>query len=174
MATCKKCGVEIPEGATVCPACGEPVGNAAANFAQNVMNTADSTAEFDPTDIENNKILSLFAYLGILFLIPLLAAPNSKYARFHTNQGLVLFIFDIVVGVVLGILSAIIGGIIGAAAAADPFGALGALGVFSTIMGIIIGLVYLCILVIVIIGIVNAVTGKAKELPIIGKIKILK
>jgi hypothetical protein len=38
----------------------------------------------------------------------------------------------------------------------------------------IIGLVSLVFLVLLIIGIMNAANGRAKELPIIGKFKILK
>ncbi len=157
MAFCNKCGAQLPDGANACPACGAPVEKSAsaADMAQNIMNTTDATAEFDPSDIENNKILSLFAYLGILFLIPLLAAPNSKYARFHTNQGLVLFLADIILSVLMSIfmLIPVVGWVL--------------VGIVGGILGIIF-------LVLMILGIVNAVTGKAKELPVIGKIKILK
>ena len=98
---CEKCGKELPEGAKFCEGCGAPVGGTQAKEApknsfeetvKNLGNTADVTGDFDAADIAKNKVLSLFAYIGILFLIPLLAAPNSKFARFHTNQGLVLFV----------------------------------------------------------------------------------
>lgn len=123
------------------------------------MENNDFSAQFDPNDIEQNKVLSLFAYLEILFLIPLLAAPNSPYARFHTNQGLVLLLASIICGVVVGIIDTIlffvpvVGWIIGS---------------------LLIGIFSLVIFIFIILGIVNAVTGKAKELPLIGKIRILK
>lgn len=120
----------------------------AKNFVNNVV---DETAQMDPQDIENNKVISLFSYIGILFLIPLLAAKDSRYARFHANQGIILFIFAIIVNIVIAILGLI------------------------PVVGLIIGWVLsIAELVLLIIGIVNAVTGKAKELPLIGKIKILK
>ncbi len=105
----------------------------------------------DSNDIQQNKIMAVLAYFGPLFLIPLLAAPNSPYARFHANQGLVLFILDAICGVVAGIISRIpiVGGIIG-------------------------GVLGLIIFILAIIGIVNAASGKAQELPIIGGIKIIK
>src|SRR3954470_1008619 len=53
----------------------------------------------DTSDIEQNKVYAILAYLGPLFLVPLLAAPNSKFARYHANQGLVLFLAT-VIGVV--------------------------------------------------------------------------
>ena len=43
-----------------------------------------------------------------------------------------------------------------------------------TIFSVITWAVGILIIVLAIIGIINAVQGKAKELPIIGKIKILK
>ena len=148
MALCKKCGAEVPEGANVCPACGEPasVSAQAQNIAQDFTNTADFTAECDPSDIEQNKVMGVLAYIGILFLIPLLAAPNSKFARFHANQGLVLFLANIALGVVFGIL-------------------------INSILGLALSAICL---VFMILGIVNAATGKAKELPLIGKIHIIK
>ena len=156
MANCPKCGVEVEENAKFCNACGEKLGadatasDAINNIADNIANlnnTADTTAQFDAKDIADNKIIALFSYLGILFLIPLLACPNSKYARFHANQGLVLFLTNIILGIiaVIPILGWIVGGI-------------GSVVTF----------------ILAILGIVNAVTGKAKELPIIGNVTILK
>lgn len=157
MAKCPKCGVELDDNAKFCNACGEKLTtetatasdavNDAVEKIKDLNNTADTTADFDAKDIEDNKILSLFSYLGILFLIPLLAAPNSKFARFHTNQGLVLFIANIIVSVIAVI--PLLGWIVGGIASIVTF-------------------------VLMILGIVNAVTGKAKDLPIIGKIRILK
>lgn len=121
--------------------------------------TQDTTSEFDPADIEANKILSLFSYIGFLFIIPLICASNSKFAKFHANQGLVLFLFEIVLGVVTSVIAFILGII--------PF-----IGAFiSWIIGTVVGLVTL---VLAILGIVNAVCGKAKKLPIIGGITIIK
>lgn len=154
MAFCRNCGTELPEEGAFCPNCGAAVqqqnearGNSFSDTINDLNNTPDTTAEFDPADIEANKILSLFSYLGILFLIPLLAAKDSKYARFHANQGIVLFIFSIAVNLFRYI--PYIGGILG-------------------------GIGSLLTFVLAIIGIVNAVNGKAKELPVIGKIKLLK
>ncbi len=161
MALCKKCGAEVPEGANVCPACGEPasVSAQAQNIAQDFTNTADFTAECDPSDIEQNKVMGVLAYIGILFLIPLLAAPNSKFARFHANQGLVLFLANIALGIVFGILMVIFAFI--------PIVGL----IINSILGLAISAICL---VFMILGIVNAATGKAKELPLIGKIHIIK
>lgn len=182
MSVCPKCGVEVAENEKFCSACGaeiQPAESAAepaaapaeenkfsAETLKELNNTKDTTAEFDAADIENNKILSLFAYLGLLFLVPLLACPNSKFARFHTNQGIILFIVNMAASVIVGILT----GIATAIGMAVP-----ALGViFGLLVGLLGTAVSIVALVLVILGIVNAVQGKAKELPIIGKYRILK
>jgi uncharacterized membrane protein len=41
------------------------------------------------------RLLSGLSYAGILFVIPLLAARDSKFAQFHVRQGIVLFIADV-------------------------------------------------------------------------------
>ena len=149
MAFCNKCGNQLPDGANNCPNCGAPVGGTQQNaqaFVNNMMNTEDSTAQFDPQDITANKGMSVLAYIGILFLIPLLACPNSRFARFHTNQGLVLFLLGLAASVVTGIITII------------PF----------------VGWVSIFELVLMIMGIVNAAQGQAKQLPVIGKITLLK
>ncbi len=154
MAFCPKCGVEVAEDAKFCNACGASLEAAKAGETKSAVdsvkelnNTKDTTAEFDPADIENNKVLCLFSYIGILFLIPLLACQDSKFARYHVNQGIILFLANLILSAVaiIPILGWIAGGI-----------------------GSIIAFVLM------IIGIINAVQGRAKELPIIGKYRLLK
>ena len=53
----------------------------------------------DAEDIEKNKFYAILAYIGILFIVPLLAAPNSKFARYHANQGLVFFLATVILSV---------------------------------------------------------------------------
>lgn len=156
MAFCPKCGVEVAEDAKFCNACGASLqaeaaktedAKSAVDSVKELNNTKDTTSEFDPADIEKNKVLCLFSYLGILFLIPLLACQDSKFARYHVNQGIILFLANLILGAVavIPILGWIVGGV-----------------------GSIIAFVLM------IIGIVNAVQGRAKELPIIGKYRLLK
>lgn len=134
------------------------------NKLSGLNNTADTTADYDPKDIEQNKTLSLFAYLGILIVIPLFGTKESKFARYHCNQGLILLISIISWGIVHNMLMAI-------------FRVLllnGALWRIYSLLGSILSLVYILFTVLAILGIVNALNGKAKELPIIGKFKLLK
>ena len=110
-------------------------------------------------DAEDNKIMGVLAYLGILVLVPILAAKESPFARFHANQGLILLIVALILSVAIGILSTI-------------------LAFISLSLAILTGVLSFAVsigcLVYMIIGIMNAVKGEMKELPIIGKYTILK
>ena len=168
MSFCKQCGMELKEGVRFCPGCGAPVEEPAQTAQQSnaskensftaAFNTGDTTAQYDPADVEKNKAMGVLAYLSWLVLIPIFAAKDSKFARFHANQGLVLLIASAIFGVVRWILSEILFAISWRL-------------YFVTIIISLLGLVFLAL---AIIGIVNAATGKAKELPVIGKIRILK
>ena len=121
-------------------------------------NTADTTNEFDPQDIEKNKFMAILAYFGILVIIPILAAKESKFARFHSNQGLILCIAAILYSVAYSILSSVI------------------LSISWHLYWLvsIIGLLGFAFLIWFVIGIINAAQGTAKELPLIGHYKLLK
>lgn len=113
---------------------------------------------FDRADVEKNKLMAVLSYLGILVVIPIIVAPDSKFVRYHANQGLLLLITWAVYGVATKILTLVVGWI--------PI-----IGLIASALFSLIGLV---IFILAILGIVNAVQGNAKELPIIGSYRILK
>lgn len=45
---------------------------------------------FDPKDVADNKLIATLSYIGILFLVPLLAKKESPFCQYHAKQGLVL------------------------------------------------------------------------------------
>ncbi len=170
MAFCTHCGTPLEEGAAFCPHCGaKTVPSQQANTNTAYTNPAPNTAPpsyaantsgpIDPRDIADNKGMAFLAYLGVLFFIPLVARPESKYCRFHANQGLVLLLLDIAIYIVAAILSSLF-------------------LMISWRMYWLSSLLYLAasgiVLTFSIMGIVNAATGKAKRLPIIGNINIIK
>lgn len=169
MAYCKKCGMKMVGSAKVCPACGSadgtvperPAGGWRADHAeklQGLFKTEDDTGQFDHTDIEENKTAAGLSYLGLLVLVPLYAAKGSAFARYHAGQGLVLFLASAAYSIASGFLSAVILTISWRL-------------YFILRLVRIMGLVFP---VLAVIGIINAVSGKAKELPVIGRIRILK
>ena len=170
MAFCGKCGTEYEEGAKFCPSCGasteiieEPAPiieeqpmeqtrpeNFADKFA--AMNeTPDITDSYTAEDIGANKVMGILAYCGPLVLVSILAAKESPFAKFHSNQGLVLMILHIIIIIACTVLAVI------------------------PIIGWIIGLILpLVSFVLSVLGIINVINGRAKELPLVGKFRILK
>lgn len=178
MAFCINCGQKLEEDAKFCPGCGKAVSPAAGEPQSNANpyhqksveenlrdgfqqwnNTSDFTKECDAFDIKNNKAAAICSYLGILVLVPILSAKNSKFARFHANQGLVLLLFSIAYNIVTGVIKNVL-----------------RWSIFPlySIAKALFPLISLVFVVLMIIGIINAANGKAKELPIIGKITLLK
>lgn len=174
MALCEKCGKTIEEGLKLCPECQAadeantaqpqqpPASSEEKDFAAKVAalnDTADTTSEFDAADIGQNKVMAILAYIGLLVLVPIFAAKDSKFARFHANQGLVLLIAGAACGIAIGIIHAIIVAIFWQ---------------LFFITSLIAFVVSAAFTILAVLGIVNSANGKAKELPIIGKFKILK
>lgn len=120
--------------------------------------TPDTTAAFSPADIEQNKVMALLSYLSILVLIPLLAAKESPFARYHANQGLLLCIASLIYGAAYTVLSTLL------------------LAISWRLYFVVslLGLAGVVFLILAILGILNALNGRAKELPLIGRYRILR
>lgn len=96
---------------------------------------------------ETNKWINALAY--IVFFIPLLADGENEVYKFHMNQGLNLFI--------LGVLVSMIGS-------------------FVPVIGwfLILPIGGLLCFALFIMGVLNSINGKQKELPLIGKFRLIK
>ncbi len=97
---------------------------------------------FDKKDIEDNKLIAASAY--IIFFIPLLAAKDSKFAKEHAKQGLVLLILSVII-MIVGSVVPIIGWFI--------------IGPLGSIL----------VLVIALIAIIKTLQGEFWEIPMVGK-----
>lgn len=115
------------------------------------MNMEESQQPTKPTppegstgdgEVEEGKAWAAIGYLGILFLVPLLAKKDNAFALYHAKQGMVLFIAYIIVSFL----------------AAIPF--------VGWVVGVVI---YLLLFILFIIGLMNALSGKKKPLPVIGQ-----
>lgn len=141
--------------------------NSAVDKTKNFFfNTTDESTLHDQEDVAQNKVLALVSYLHYFFFIPMIIKPQSRYLRFHGNQGLTLFICSIALAIVHVILCAVFR----LFAFAGPAGAVASIFLICLFSVIIYG----SILLWTILGIYNAVTGKAKELPLIGRFRLLK
>ncbi|MGF0034642.1 zinc-ribbon domain-containing protein, partial [Bariatricus sp. SGI.154] len=164
MAYCVKCGAKVDDGVKFCTQCGAEIPNQQYEYGpQNSYHPqpyVDAEECFDPDEVSKNKAMGVLSYLGILVLIPILAGDKkSQYVKFHANQGLVLFIVSAVVDLldgdwVWGLHSWI------------NFGG----SMFSWVFDI---LSFVCFILMV-MGIVSACKGEKKELPMIGKIRLLR
>ncbi|MDR2442079.1 MAG: DUF4870 domain-containing protein [Deltaproteobacteria bacterium] len=113
-----------------------------------------ATKAFDQNDIDDNKVIAALSYLGLLFLVPLLARPNSKFCRAHVNQGIVFFIVFAVTSIVLMILSLI--------------------PLLGFIFWIVMFLFCLVSAIIAIVQIIFCLKGEYKKIPILGNLNIIK
>lgn len=106
MKICPKCQSQIEDEAVFCTSCGSrveaPTSQADAGFqAQQAyippFDQYDHTAEFDPKDISDNKVISMLVYLTgwIGIVVALLASNNSPYAAFHVRQALKFTVIEI-------------------------------------------------------------------------------
>lgn len=106
---------------------------------QNNQNQAPAPQSSAP---QKNTGMALISYLGPLVIVSYLVAKNDPFVKFHAKQGFVLLVIEV---------------------------ALWILGFILWILWPILWLVDIILLVLIIIGIVNAVKGEEKELPIVGK-----
>ena len=168
MKFCGNCGNKVEDNAKFCNSCGEVMdadskAGDTATVEKNTVEVKKGSAD-DKKDAEDNKVMGILAY--ILFLIPLFAGPkDSKFVKYHTNQGCLLFIVIIAWVIIERILSSLF---------TTLFFRLPYLwGIMSIILWIL-SLVNFVFLAFAIIGIMNVVNGVKKPLPIIGGIQILK
>lgn len=87
--------------------------------------------------------LAFLSYIGILCLVPLLVEKKDEFVKFHTRQGLALFICEVATLLVAWI--PIFGWIV---------------GFFAWILWIVLS----------VMGIINVFAGKKTPLPIVGQL----
>lgn len=165
MSFCSNCGAKIADASKFCPSCGNATESTVAvqpdaqqATATPPIPTPAASGGFETKDIEQHKLMAILSYLGILVLIPIFGAKESPYARYHANQGLILCIAAILYSIAYSVLSGVI------------------LAISWRLYWVVslLGFVGLIFAVLCVIGIINAANGHAKELPVIGKFKILK
>ncbi len=106
---------------------------------------------FDQSDVDQNRTIVMLTCIieiivPFIFFLPLVACKESEYGKFYANQCFLLFICDVVAGVLTRI----------------PI---------ISYLGWVIGVV---MLVVGIINAINAYNGVRKGIPLIGTIEIFK
>lgn len=162
MGVCKKCGAKILPGIHTCPSCGSAVPDENSAWRGKTVPIgkwgADRTAQFDSADIEENKMAAAFSYFGVLVIVPLFMAKGSKYARWHAGQGLALLAASIAYSIAYSVLAGLL---------------LSVAWEFYYVLRIA-RLAWPAFPLLSVLGAANAINGKAAELPVIGRIRLLK
>lgn len=91
------------------------------------------------------KAIAVFAY--ILFFLPLIFARQSRFAMYHCNQALILFLTFIACNTMLGMI--------------------------SFIAWFLLPIVNLGCVFLMIVGMLNAAGGLMRPLPVIGKLSLI-
>jgi len=108
--------------------------------------------EYAPTQEE--KTMGLLAYIGPLFLIPLLGKKDSQFAQFHAKQGLVLFGLDVILWLIGWIITAIF------------FSSIWSILYFGWLTSLITFAIWIVIAIFSIMGVYQAAVGKWWKLPL--------
>lgn len=92
--------------------------------------------------ISEDRAYAALSYLWVLSLVPLFFKRQSAYVQFHAKQGFLLFVAEVVIGVVAVI----------------------------PVLGWIIGFLgWLAAVVLSVLGIIAALTGKEWVMPVLGE-----
>lgn len=116
------------------------------------------SVECNKKNVVNSRITAALAYLGILAVVLFFVEKKSSFVRYHVGQGMNLFVLEIVYGIIYQFLAAAV------------------LMISWRLYFLVklIGAVALVFPALAVIGIINAVNGQEKELPVIGKIRLVK
>lgn len=141
---------------------------------EKLMDTVDETNSFDKKDISSNKGMALLSYLGPLCLIPFLLEKKSKFSEYHAKQGVNLFVIEIFFCLISYFLTSLIKipnvcTLIGNTTITYDCGS-----VTPWFISLPLSFCKLFFSLISLVGIIYVFQGKAKELPLFGKIKIIK
>ena len=122
------------------------------------MNLTPTTPEKE--DLKGKKFTACFAYLFWFTVIPMIYSSESKFIKYHANQGLVLAIAETIFLVVTVLAGKILW----------SFSRSTSLLVETTMFLVFVGVFGMLSL----IGIFNVIRGKEKPVPTFGHIKLLK
>ncbi len=152
MKNCHHCGAQMPDESKFCPVCGVSAGAQGSNPNSQYASSYDHTAEFDPKDISENKVLAMLCYLmGVIgIILALLGSHESRYAGFHVRQALKFVVVEALL-VIIAIIFA-----------------------FTLLVPILCGIFALILVVVKIICFFSICSGKATEPPIIRSFGFLK
>ncbi len=126
------------------------------------LNGKDHTRRFHPDDRRCCRVECVCACTGILFFLPLVSVPDSRFGRYWANQGLIMLFCELI----LLLVGFLFGWLLGLLALIPFIGIL--FNVIKVVLFIALGLVAL--FAIVLEG-SYAARGRAIDMPFVGWIR---
>ncbi len=99
---------------------------------------------------QEGKQIAWLSYLGILVIVPILVDPHNEYIKFHVRQGIAILLLElgwIILDLILEFIP-----------------------IIKYLAGILNFFIWLGFLAISIVGLINALQGEWKKLPVIGEV----
>ena len=193
MKKCPSCNKDVESKAKFCSFCGEKltkskkakesepqkekgkdsseIFNKISDNIEKILETEDTSKDYKKEDIESYKGLAILSYLGPLALVPYLKGKDYKYSYYHAVQGMNLLLVWVAYTILAILFYQIkvtkscdyIWGRIGNCITTTPWW-----------IKLPFGIIGFALFALNIIGIVYALLGKAKKLPLVDKINIIK
>lgn len=130
-----------------------------------LLETTDHTEEFSLNEIESGKALSIVSYL--IPIVPFILSKKNNYIHFHTINGMNLLFAYLIFLIIKRTLSYIFG------TPCDLVSGIKCI-ILPISLRITFALINMILSLIVLLGLLNVCNNKAKELPLINKIKFFK
>lgn len=130
-----------------------------------MSSTKDYTDTFSLEEIESGKALSIVSYL--MPLVPFILSKKNNYVRFHTLNGMNILFTYLIFLIIKRTLSYIFG------TPCDLVSGLKCI-ILPISLRIFFALINMIFSFIVLYGVLNVCNNKAKEIPVISKIKLFK
>ena len=189
MKKCSKCNIEFDDSAVFCSTCGTKLKkerksskkyeskekkffNKIGDNIEKILDTEDTSKDYKDEEIDSYRGLAALSYIGPLALIPYLKGKDNKYAYYHAVQGMNLLLVWIIYTVlaiafyqikVTKSCSYILGEFISKCETTTPWW-----------IRFPFGIIGFALFILSVIGIIYALFGKAKKLPVIDKVNIIK
>ena len=131
---------------------------------ENFVDTKDHKDEYENDELKKYKTSAILSYVPFVSLFYIIRGDykKSNYLKFHVNHGLnitILFLATVIIEAIVSALFSINSLVINST---------------PTIISIIFYVMYFICFLLTLFGIMNTSNDLSKELPVIGKIRLLK
>lgn len=113
---------------------------------------------------ETIRLFNILSYFSFLWLVGWIADGHNPKVRYHVNQGILLTLFEVLLGLVVSLLSSLFTSIFSVS--------IGGVAVFSQLGATLIGMLQLAqlgiIAALIVVGVMHVAQDREEPLPLIG------